>query len=167
VSTWTNISGATSSSYSFTAHASDSGKKYRVLVSYKTGSACEAFSDIATLTVLSGPTVVAGDDQVICIIPNVQLIGTATNYLSAEWAIEAGYEGSGSIGVTSVDPSDSTKIMTTFTPTASSGNVTTTAVVKLTATAKPPCSGTVSDNLTIKVVQVPNAIIHVISPPGY
>jgi hypothetical protein len=59
-STWTDITGATNPSYSFTALAADNNKQYRVLAGLKSQSTCTVTSGIATLTVrptisLTGP----------------------------------------------------------------------------------------------------------------
>lgn len=50
---WSNISGASSSTYSFTAQTSQNGYKYRAVFSNRSGSAT---SNTATLTVTSVPT---------------------------------------------------------------------------------------------------------------
>jgi hypothetical protein len=52
--TWSNISGATSTTYSFTAQAGDNGKQYRAVFTNAAGS---VNSNAATLTVNSAPAV--------------------------------------------------------------------------------------------------------------
>lgn len=60
--TYSNITGATSSTYAFTATAADTGKYYRVIVSR--GPGCVAISTAALLTVSCGPdlAVITNDD---------------------------------------------------------------------------------------------------------
>src|SRR5512143_783090 len=52
--TWTNVSGATSTTYSFTAQSADNGKQYRAVFS---NSCNTATSNAATLTVTGGATI--------------------------------------------------------------------------------------------------------------
>ena len=160
-SVWTDITGATSPSYSFTPGASDSGKQYRVVVGNKAQPTCSVTSSVAILTVKGGLTVNAGDDRTICVNENAQLAGTATDYTSAAWTI---LSGSGTLTPVSIDPGNPTQIKAIFAATASPGDLFTTTVVKLTATSNSPCSGEVSDTLTITVYQIPQVVIHVESP---
>ncbi|MFZ2471976.1 MAG: choice-of-anchor K domain-containing protein [Methanothrix sp.] len=91
-STWTNISAATNPSYSFTAYASDSGKRYRVLVSYKSGSSCEVASGIATLTVRPSITLTGPANQTVCdgASATFSVTATPTNTYNYQWQENSG-----------------------------------------------------------------------------
>ena len=65
-STWTDISGATNPSYSFTALTADNNKQYRVLVSYKATPFCEVTSSVAILTVRPAITLTGPASQTVC-----------------------------------------------------------------------------------------------------
>jgi len=158
-STWTDIVGATNSpSYSFTPAAlSDSGKKYRVLVSYKTGPACEVTSGTATLTVHGGPTVIAPGPQRICsIVPSLVLTGTAENFASLSWTI---FSGPGTVTQSDTNPKEAT-----YYTAPDTSAIYTETVVKFTATGIWPCTGSVDSFVTIRVDQKPSAYIEVIAP---
>ena len=165
-STWTPITVATSSTYSFSAVLADNGKQYRVRVKYNTMPYCnEVTSCVAKLTVQSGTTVAVGGPMTICVMDGpIQLTGTATNAQSALWSIVSGglY---GGVGSTSYNPITGTAT-TIFTPTypSPSTSFSEAVVVQLTATPKSPCGAVSPATQTITLVQKPVINIVVIQP---
>ena len=105
--TWSNVSGATSTTYSFTTVAADNGKQYRAV--FSNGVTPNATSNAATLTVTATPTISA-------IAPTTVAVG-------------------GSIVITGTNFAATTAGNTvTFTGTATSGTVTAASTTSLTVT---------------------------------
>jgi hypothetical protein len=76
--TWTNITGATNASYSFTSAVSQTGNKYRVIVS-STTCAVPSTSTVATLTVNSLPAITTQPtSNTLCAGGNVVFTAAAT-----------------------------------------------------------------------------------------
>lgn len=80
--TWTNIEGATGSSYSELADISKSGRKYRVIFTNSEGSVT---SSAATLSVVPVPIKVVADDRSVA-YGSSQLTLTA-NYIDLRWVL--------------------------------------------------------------------------------
>jgi hypothetical protein len=165
-STWTPITEATSSTYSFAAVLADNGKQYRVRVKYNTIPYCnEVTSCAAKLMVQSGTTVAVGGPMTICVMDGpIPLTGTATNAQSALWSIVSG-GAYGGVGSTSYNPITGTAT-TIFTPTypSPSTSFSEAVVVQLTATPKSPCGAVSPATQTITLVQKPVINIVVIQP---
>ncbi|MEI6105158.1 MAG: hypothetical protein WCP70_14565, partial [Methanothrix sp.] len=149
---WSNILGATSSSYSLIGTSANNGYQYRVLVSYDTEGSCQQESNAADLTVQANAIAVAGPPQTICSDGLVELAGTASNWQTVTWSGGAG----------SFDP-DANTLDTDYTPSAAEvalGSVTLT----LTATPNAPCSTSATSQVTITIEPKPDAKILVIEP---
>jgi hypothetical protein len=149
---WSDILGATSSSYSLIGTSANNGYQYRVLVSYDTEGSCQQESNAADLIVQENAIAVAGRPQTICSDGMVELAGTASNWHTVTWSGGAG----------SFDPNANT-LDAHYTPSAAEvalGSVTLT----LTATPNAPCSASATSQVTITIEPKPDAKILVIEP---
>jgi len=98
------------------------------------------------------PTAAAGSYEPICSTETISLQGTATNYASVLWTIKTG---TGNL-VVGIDPKKAT-----FYPAYDPSKVSTETILNFAATAIPPCSGTVSKDVTITVYQKPAVTIQI------
>ena len=117
-----------------------------------TGCYC---SNATTIKVQSEPTAYGGPDHTICASETVSLVGIAGNYSIASWVITS--------GPGTLQPSGNSKLAT-FVPDINPLIVVSNSTLAFNATAKPPCSGKVSDYVNITVYQKPIVTIEVISP---
>ncbi len=100
-------------------------------------------NDLLILTILSNPTVDAGDDQTICENENVNLSGTASDYSTVIWTTT----GDGSFS----DANSLNAIYYPGTADRTSGE----ANLTLTANAESPCTTNASSNLKVTIKPLP------------
>ncbi len=106
---------------------------------------CRCTSSVNVL-IQGKPTVLAGSYGPICSTDTVSLVGTATNYASVFWAIKS--------GTGSLIPGSEPRYAT-FYPAYDPTKVFTQTALTFTATAVPPCTGSVSNDVTITVYMMP------------
>ncbi|MCB2173609.1 Ig-like domain repeat protein, partial [archaeon] len=97
--TWTNISGATTATYTFSTVVSDNGKRYRAVF---TNSAGSATTSSAILTVNTTPAVTTQPTNLtVTYSENASFTVEGTNYTSVQWQVNPGTGWSNISGATS------------------------------------------------------------------
>jgi hypothetical protein len=85
---WSDIAGATSTTYSFTAASGDNGKQYRAVFTNGVGS--DATTSAATLTVQSAPTITSGNAATFAAGLSESFQVVATGNPAASYSITSG-----------------------------------------------------------------------------
>jgi hypothetical protein len=85
---WSDIAGATSTTYSFTAASGDNGKQYRAVFTNGVGS--DATTSAATLTVQSAPTITSGNAATFAAGVSESFQVVATGSPAASYSITSG-----------------------------------------------------------------------------
>jgi hypothetical protein len=124
-STWTNISGATSTTYTFTVATADNSKQYRTVFTNPAGS---TNSNAATLTVNPLPGAATGSNQSICIGQSVAIGASAVSGNTYSWSPSTGLSSS-SVSNPTANPTVTTTYTLTETITATGCQNTNTVTV--------------------------------------
>jgi PKD repeat protein len=120
-----------------------SGQVTLTLVASANAPCTENVSDNKIITIQASPTADAGTDDEICETESFTTSGTASSYGSLIWTTS----GSGTF-------TNAGTLTATYTPSSADINAGS-VVLTLTAAAESPCSGNISDQITLSIVEEP------------